>query len=183
VWKVREPLDQSRLRRFLDALGAAVSGPGRIYLTGGATAVSLGWRNQTIDIDLRLDPEPPGAFEAIARLKDELDTNVELASPLDFIPEIPGWRERSCFVMRAGPIEVYHFDPVSQVLSKLVRGLARDLADAEAMVARGLVTRDEVAAGWAIARSGLARFPRIDGVTVEARVSAFVRSGPEGGGA
>ncbi|MCZ7683003.1 MAG: hypothetical protein M5U28_31025 [Sandaracinaceae bacterium] len=62
---------------------------------GGATAITYGWRELTIDIDLRLDPEPPGAFEAIARLKDELDVNVELASPMDFLPEVPGWRERS----------------------------------------------------------------------------------------
>ncbi len=39
---------------------------GRIYLTGGATAVLYGWREMTININLKPDPEPPGLFEALA---------------------------------------------------------------------------------------------------------------------
>lgn len=39
-------------------------------MAGGAT---------TIDVDLKPDPEPAGLFEAIAALKEELDTDVELA--------------------------------------------------------------------------------------------------------
>jgi hypothetical protein len=30
-------------------------------------------------------------LRAIAILKDQLDVNVELASPLDFLPVPPGW--------------------------------------------------------------------------------------------
>jgi hypothetical protein len=30
---------------------------------------------------MRMDPEPAGVFEALAALKDELDINIELASP------------------------------------------------------------------------------------------------------
>jgi hypothetical protein len=170
---VREPLDRIRLERFLAAIGAAARGPGRIYLTGGATAISYGWRERTIDVDLRLDPEPPGVFEAIARLKDELDLNVELASPPDFIPEVPGWRERSLFVTRAGAVEVYHYDPVSQVLAKLARGYERDLADAEAMVVHGLVSRHAVLAAFAAIAPQLLRYPRLDAPSFENRVKAF----------
>jgi hypothetical protein len=43
--------------------------------------VLVGWRGTTIDVDLKMSPEPEGAFEAIAALKDELDINVELAAP------------------------------------------------------------------------------------------------------
>jgi hypothetical protein len=53
----------------------------RFYLVGG---------KKTIDLDMKADPEPLGFFEAIAELKDSLDTNVELASPDLFIPEVPG---------------------------------------------------------------------------------------------
>jgi hypothetical protein len=49
----------------------------------------LGWRDSTIDVDLSFDPEPDGVFDAIPALKRELSINVELASPLDFIPEVP----------------------------------------------------------------------------------------------
>ena len=41
--------------------------------------------------------EPPRFFEALAELKEELDLNIELASPDDFIPEVPHWRERCLF--------------------------------------------------------------------------------------
>jgi hypothetical protein len=40
-------------------------------------------------VDIRLDPEPPGIFQAIAKMKKELNINIELASPQDFLPPIP----------------------------------------------------------------------------------------------
>src|SRR5262245_7077242 len=76
---VRSTADADRIRRFIEELGRRAAGPGRVYLTGGGTAVLFGWRNTTVDVDLKLDPEPPGVFDAILRLKDELDVNVELA--------------------------------------------------------------------------------------------------------
>ena len=53
------------------------------------------------------DPEPPGLFEALAVLKDQLDINVELAYPDQSIQAIPGWRERSLFIARHGPVEFF----------------------------------------------------------------------------
>lgn len=38
-------------------LAAAARSPGKVYLTGGATALLLGFREQTIDIDLKLDSQ------------------------------------------------------------------------------------------------------------------------------
>jgi hypothetical protein len=90
---VRGPLDRRRLGEVLEALGRRARGPGRIYLTGGATALLHGWRKSTVDVDLKLDPEPAGIFEAIAELKEEFDVNLELASPDQFIPPVPGWRD------------------------------------------------------------------------------------------
>jgi hypothetical protein len=175
--RVREPLDRAKLDRFLRALGEAARGPGRVYLTGGATALSYGFRARTIDVDLKLDPEPDGAFDAIARLKDELDVNVELASPQDFLPEVPGWRERSVFVARFGPVDVFHYDLVAQVLSKLARGYERDLADAEASIERGLLSRDDVAAAYSAIEPDLVRFPRLDASSFRSRVHRFVAAG------
>ena len=70
----------------MEEIAGAASSPGKVYLTGGATALLLGFREQTIDIDVKFDPEPSGVFPAIAALKERLDVNVELASPDDFIP-------------------------------------------------------------------------------------------------
>ncbi len=105
---MRSERDNRRIESFIAALGKRVQSAGAVYLTGGATAVLHGWRSSTIDINLKAAPEPPGFFEAIALLKDELDVNVELASPDDFIPEIPGWRERSLFIARHGSVDFFH---------------------------------------------------------------------------
>lgn len=126
------------------ALGDRVSGPGRVYFAGGVTAVLHGWRTMTIDIDLKPDPEPAGLFEALALLKDELNINVELAAPDQFIPAVPGWRDRSLFIARHGMIEFFHYDPYSQALSKLQRRHDRDLVDAGALLQRGLIRADRM---------------------------------------
>jgi hypothetical protein len=58
-----------------------------MYLTGGATAVLAGWRDSTVDIDVRFEPDSDAALSRIQDLKEELEVNVELASPLDFLPD------------------------------------------------------------------------------------------------
>lgn len=143
-------------------MGARVQGAGRIYLTGGATAVLHGWRTMTIDIDLKPDPEPPGLFEALAVLKDELDINVELASPDQFIPPIPGWRERSLFIARHGPVDFFHYDLSAQALSKLQRRHDRDLVDVHALWQRGLIDKERLREMFAVIEPDLIRYPAID---------------------
>src|SRR5438128_3878857 len=96
------------------ALGEAAPDEGVCYLTGGATAVLLGWRPTTLDVDIRLEPEQDELLRALTRIKDELAVNVELASPADFIPLPEGWRDRSVFELRAGRLSFRHFDPYSQ---------------------------------------------------------------------
>ncbi|MES1147367.1 MAG: hypothetical protein ABUL49_01315, partial [bacterium] len=81
---MRYPLDKAKLFRFMEEIGRRATSPGRIYLVGGATALLLDVRSQTIDIDIKLDPEPGGVFEAISTLKEALSVNVELASPDQF---------------------------------------------------------------------------------------------------
>src|SRR5947209_2584229 len=98
------------IHRFMQRFGVAVRAEGRVYFTGGVSAVLHGWRPMTVDIDLRADPEPAGFFEAIRLLKDQLELNLELACPSDFIPPLPGWRERSLFIARHGRLDFYHYD-------------------------------------------------------------------------
>lgn len=171
---MRPLVDERRLHEFLTRLGQLARGPGRIYLTGGATALAFKWRAATVDIDLRLDPEPEGAFEAIARLKDELGVNVELASPADFLPELPGWRERSLFIGRFGEIDAFHYDPYAQALAKIERAHERDLADVRAMLADGLVEPARLRELFAAIRPGLVRFPAVEPEVLEARVEELL---------
>jgi hypothetical protein len=60
-----------------------------IYFTGGATAVLLGWRDTTIDIDVKLEGDAEWLLRGIPALKEELDINVELASPEDSFQRFP----------------------------------------------------------------------------------------------
>lgn len=171
---MRAETDRDKLERFMVALGERVRGPGTVYLTGGATALLRGWRTATIDVDIKPDPEPPGLFEAIARLKDELDINVELASPDQFIPPVPGWRERSVFITRHRAITYYHYDPYGQALSKLQRGHERDLADARSFVRDGWVGLDELQARYTEIEPLLIRYPAIDPPEFRESVRRFI---------
>jgi hypothetical protein len=88
------------LQQLIKALGDAVKKPGRVYLVGGATAVLLGWRDSTIDVDLKVIPDSE-ILKSLSDIKERLQINIELALPDDFIPELPGWQERSPFIQRA----------------------------------------------------------------------------------
>lgn len=155
------------------ALGERVRSEGTVYVTGGATAVLYGWRAATIDVDIKPDPEPEGLFEAIAALKEELDINVELASPDQFIPPPPGWRERSILIARHGRITFRHFDPYGQVLSKLQRRHERDLRDVWSFIREGLVRADELRAMFHAIEPRLERYPAIDAESYRSAVMEF----------
>ena len=174
---MRRPLDPDRLREVLAALGQACRGPGVVYLTGGATALLKGWRRATVDLDLKLDPEPEGAFAAIARIKEELEVNVELASPDDFLPRLRDWREQSPLVGRFGPLEVRHYDLRAQALAKLARGFERDLEDVRAMLDRALVDCDDLRSAFAEMAPRLERFPRISAPELARRLAELCPSG------
>lgn len=158
---MRQPADEQRVRALARELGAVARRDTKLYLTGGATAVMRGWRASAL-VDIRLEPEADELLLAIAALKDRLDLNVELASPPDFIPELPDWRERSPFLFREGKVDVHDFDPYSQALSKIERGFAQDLEDVEAMFLDGLVDRDRLGELFGEIEPALFRYPAID---------------------
>jgi hypothetical protein len=167
---MRQRADAERINAFLRELGRAAREPARLYLTGGATAVLEGWRGTTVDIDLHLEPDLDELLRRIPELKERLRVNVELASPAQFIPELPGWRERSPFVQRTGRLDVFHFDPYSQALSKLERAFDQDLEDVRAMIARGLVEPELARELFDLIEPELYRFPAIDPASFRARV-------------
>lgn len=159
---MRRKVTPETLRQFMKDLAAAARSPGNVYFTGGTTALLLGFRNQTIDIDLKFDPEPIGVFEAIAVLKNRLDLNVELASPGDFIPVAHDWRTQSQHIVHIGLLDFFHFDFSMQALSKIERGLAQDLADATRLVSGKHVTVLELRRRFLQIEPELLRYPAID---------------------
>jgi hypothetical protein len=159
---VRELADRERIERLMQAFGRAARGKVRVYLVGGATAVLLGWRSTTIDVDLVLRPEDDTLLRAVPSLKEELRINVELASPLDFIPVPPGWEDRSTFVAQIGPVGFFHFDLYAQALAKIERGHRQDLADVHELIARGLIDGRRALEYFGRIEPELYRFPAID---------------------
>lgn len=154
--------ERAGLERFMRALGAASPDETRVYFTGGACAVLLGWRTSTIDIDLQLVPDRDALLRAISQLKDVLQINVELAAPHHFIPELPGWETRSLFIAREGTASFYHYDFYAQALAKIERGHAQDRVDVTAMLDRGLVVSARLREFFEAIEPQLYRYPAID---------------------
>lgn len=176
---MRELASTERIEGFFRSLGRAASGPSRIYVTGGVTAVLLGFRPTTLDIDLALYPESDEILRAIPRLKDELRVNVELAAPHHFIPALPDWQERSTFIRQEGPLSLFHYDFYAQVLSKLERGHDKDLRDARQFVERALVEPARLLELFEAIEPELYRYPAIDPATFREAVEEFVRGQPD----
>ena len=89
----------------------------------------LGWRQSTLDVDLKLVPDQDSLLRAIPALKESLQLNVELAAPDDFIPVAPSWQEHSPFIAQEGRLTFRHFDLSFQALAKIERGHVQDLND------------------------------------------------------
>lgn len=159
---MRRPVDEQQVRRFMKELGGEADREGRLYFTGGATAVLVGWRSSTVDVDIKMEPEADRLFRALPRIKDELGINIELAAPDQFIPAVPGWQERSTFIAREGRLSFYHYDFYSQALSKIQRGHAKDLLDVREMMERGIIDRDELRRQFEQIEPQLYRYPAID---------------------
>lgn len=167
---MRSLADDGRIRAFMRAAGQAAARDGVCYLTGGATAVLVGWRATTIDIDIALEPEQDELLRELPRIKNELAVNVELASPRDFIPLPAEWEERSIGLGREGRLTFAHFDPYSQALAKLERGHERDLEDVAAMERLGLVEPGRLLEFFAEIEPDLYRFPALDPARFRAAV-------------
>ena len=143
-------------------LGAAAHRPATVYLTGGATALLLEWRATTIDVDLKIEPDSDEVLRAVAALKEPLELNVELASPDDFVPALPEWRERSRFIAKEGPLVFRHYDFYAQALAKIERGHTQDVADVRAMLAGGLVKPAKLRELFEAIVPQLYRYPALD---------------------
>ena len=138
----------------------------------------LGFREQTLDLDIKLDPEPKGAFEAIARLKNELDLNIELASPDNFIPPGANWRQCSRHIATIGHLDFFHYDFALQALSKLERGYAQDLEDVAHLLRGGFVITDELRAKFSEIEPELIRYPAVNAQQFKTKIETFLERWP-----
>jgi len=171
---MRPDVDRDRVLELVSEVGRRLRGPHTLYLVGGSSAVLIGWRASTRDVDVRPEPDSDELLRILHDLKQALDMNIELASPLDFLPALEGWQDRSPYVGSWGPLHVRHLDLRMQALAKLERGLDTDLDDVRAMLGRDLVNREELYDGFATMRPSLFRFPAVDAEHFERRIADVI---------
>lgn len=173
---MREVVNAERIRALMRALGREATVAGRVYLTGGATAVLHGWRDATVDVDIKLDEGADALLRAIPGIKERLNLNVELASPDDFIPVKPSWADDSPFIAQEGQLAFFHFDLYAQALAKIERGHALDSRDVAELIDRRLVEPDRLLAYFRAIEPELYRFPAIDPPSFERAVLGAIES-------
>jgi len=159
---MREKVDAARLQEFMKTLGSTVSEPARIFLVGGATAVLCGWRESTIDIDLKIISESDEILRKLPALKERLNVNVELASPDNFIPFLPSWEDRSRFIQQEGKLTFLHYDFYAQALAKIERGHETDLRDVQEMINNGFIEPDRLLELFSQIEPELYKYPALN---------------------
>lgn len=162
---MRQSVDKAAIDSFLQHLGRTFRKPARLYLVGGAALVHLEERpGFTQAIDIQGGGANEGEFiVAIHRLIQQMQVNVEFASPVDFIPLPTQWEMHSRFIGRYGTIDVFYFDFYSIALSKIERGNSRDIADVKLLVQQGIITLSELDIAYqeVLSQLGKGRYPRI----------------------
>jgi hypothetical protein len=172
---MRNELTRERLDLLMKELAQSAPRRGtfRVYLVGGGTAVYLGWRRASIDVDLFSEEEQ--VFRDIQGIKERLYINIEFARPEDFVPPLKGTADQHVFITTVGSITFYHYDPYAQTFSKVVRGFQRDLDDAREFVRSGMVDPERFQSlVAAIPDSAYARYPNLSRSGVEKTVEAFL---------
>jgi hypothetical protein len=159
---MRKPVTAARIDEFMKELGSGVTDPARIFLVGGASAVLLGWRVSTTDVDLKLVPENNDILRKFPSLKEHLELNIELASPDDFIPELPGWQERSRFIRQEGKLTFLHYDFYAQALAKIERAHETDLHDVQSLIKSRLIEPDRLLELFSQIEGLLYKYPALD---------------------
>jgi hypothetical protein len=160
----------------MEALGRHSNADTRVYFTGGATAVLYGWRESTIDVDIKIMPDRDELLRLVPGIKERLHLNVELASPMDFIPVNPQWEERSPFIKQVGRTFFHHFDMYAQALSKIERDHEQDRQDVQAMFQRSLVKADPLRAYFKEIVPFLYRYPSVDPRSFIDRLNEAIRA-------
>lgn len=172
---MREPLTRERMDRLMRELAQSAPRRGayRVYVVGGGTAVYLGWRRSSIDVDLFSDQDV--VFREIQQIKERLNINIEFARPEDFVPPLDGTADRHVFIETIGAVTFYHYDPYAQLFSKVVRGFQRDLDDARMFLSSGTV--DPVRFRALVAKipdTAYAQYPSLSRNGVERAVDSFL---------
>ena len=170
---MRAETDAAKLMAFMAELGNRVRGPGRIYFADGATALLHGWRSTTIDVDLKPDPEPPGLFEALAVLKDEIDINKNWPARINSYRLCLVGASAVCLSRVTGNSSFFITILYGQTLSKLQRRHDRDIQDARSFLRDGLIDVARLLEMFEQIEPELIRYPAVDAASFRSAVLEF----------
>lgn len=133
----------------------------------------MGWRESTVDVDLYADDD--AVFRDVQALKERLHVSIEFARPEQFVPPLAGSESRHVFIDKVGRVTFHHYDPYAQLLSKVLRGFARDLQDAFGLISSGMVDGERFRSlVRAIPKAAYAKYPHLSPDAVIAAVDAFL---------
>jgi hypothetical protein len=121
---------------------------------------------------MKFEPDIDEMYRVIRELKETLNMNIELAAPDQFIPPLPGWKERNIFIEKIGNVSFYHYDLYAQVLAKIERGWELDLLDAKNFV-RHSVDLDQLMELFYKVREDFIRYPGVEPKKLEAKLIHF----------
>ena len=139
-----EPVTSLALEQFLQDLGSRAACPMALYLLGGSALCLLGSTRETLDVDYTIDPESPDVKTLIAQVADESKLDLEFVPLAEFIPLPPESEQRRRFVGRYGQMDVFIFDLYSIALSKIARGFEADIDDVLFLLAKDLISFEEL---------------------------------------
>lgn len=159
----------------MELFGRRCSDSVTVYFTGGATAVLQGWRRETLDTDIKVVQDSDAFMRLIPDVKQELNINIELACPADFIPELPDWKERSIFISKHGTVSFYHYDPYAQALAKIERGHTQDVQDVQNFFKSGLVDPGRLMELFSQVENRLYKYPALDPSSFRSAVEEAIR--------
>lgn len=170
-----EKVSAERVEKGMKAIGRAGKKNARIYFVGGASAVLLGWRETTIDVDVKILPEADEILRALPDLNEDLQLNIELDSPDDFIPPLPGWEERSTYIGREGPIEFLHYDFYGQAPAKIERGHNTDIQDVRHMIEQRLIEPSRLMELFTRIETDIYKYPAVDAKTFRIAIEELLK--------
>lgn len=99
---------------------------------------------QDIDFELIADEE---VWNEIGRLIEGLEVRADYGEDFDrwsVVPMPKGYRERAECVIKFGDVEICVLDPVDYVIAKLRRGTAEDEMDAQAVMRKFNLSREDI---------------------------------------
>jgi hypothetical protein len=171
-----DPIDAVRLGALLREIGALARAPARVYISGEASAVFVGWREAATSIDLRFEPEEEALLGALPALGLRLWTPIRIAAPTDHLPEFPGWRRRSPFIRTAGCLDFHHYDFHAQALERIERNQEADIRDVVEMIHRRLFDPPHLLGLFNWIETKFRRYPAIDTALLRARLEAIAQT-------